>query len=502
MLKIAWLFVWSFMFIPLTHADVSGESPASSQRLSLEQFEKELHLEDIYIAFVQPSLISPMSYFGHTFLVFKKDSSWDFSKTFSYTAIIPAEISNNDLLFGGATGTLKGRYVIGNLHEFKHAYLKKEQRGISLHRLNLTDNEKKALISIAYELYKQTSIYHFFEQNCTTELIRFLGGVRPALLKKLEGLVIKEPASALNLLESEGLINKNNFFYPPRITHAFDSYLKLGSASRLLVNNYLNDVEQSKNYAEEDDNIKESLINTSSLLFNFFNSPPVSYEEFQRLTYTNKSEVITPLETTSSYTEPTRFSFGVRQVDNKIFGSIGFMISHLERFEERFSFVNESTLKTFDTSINFDRDKVEIDKIDFFELAAYNKSFSEVFIPSWRLYAGYNDKYNYKEHSIMSEIGYGFSFGTKDVLFSLMPQIRVDLTKKTITSQFNGLASYWYGKTNFSYNFVVNIRRHKGENNIHQLKLNIPIEHNTSVTVSANVSQSEYEVRFNRRFTL
>ena len=502
MLKITWLFVWFFISIPLTYADVSGETHAPSPGLSLEQFEKELHFEDIYIAFVQPSLISPMSYFGHTFMVFKKNNSWDFSKTFSFTAIIPEKISNNDLLFGGATGTLKGRYVIGNLHEFKHAYLQKEQRGISLHKLNLTENEKKTLVSRAYELYKQTFVYHFFEQNCTTELITFLGEIRPTLLKKLDGLAIKEPASTLNLLKSEGLIDKNNFFYPPKITHTFDSYLKLGDDSRLLVNNYLIDVTPSKNYAEEDDDIKESLINTSSLLFNFFNSPPVLYEEFQQLTYTNKSESVTPLKATSSYTEPTRFSFGVKQVDNKTFGSIGFMISHLERFEERFSFVNESTLKTFDTSIKLDKDKVEIDKIDFFELAAYNKSFGEVFIPSWRLYAGYNDKYNYNKHSIMSEIGYGLSFGTKDVLFSLMPQIRVDLTQETITSQFNGLASYWYGKTNFSYNFVGNITRHKGENNIHQLILNFPIEHNTSVTISGNVSQSEYGIRFNRRFTL
>ena len=102
----------------------------------------------------------------------------------------------------------------------------------------------------------------------------------------------------------------------------------------------------------------------------------------------------------------------------------------------------------------------------------------------------------------MSEIGYGLSFGTKDVLISLMPQIKIDLTQKIIASQFSGLVSYWHGKTNFSYNFVGNITRHKGENNIHQLKLNVPIQHNTSVTISANVSQSEYEVRFNRRFTL
>ena len=102
----------------------------------------------------------------------------------------------------------------------------------------------------------------------------------------------------------------------------------------------------------------------------------------------------------------------------------------------------------------------------------------------------------------MSEIGYGLSFGTKDLLFSFMPQIRLDLNQGTITSQLNGLASYWYGKTNISYNFVGNITRHKGENNIHQLKLNIPVEHNASITISGNVSQSEYEVRFNRRFAL
>ena len=104
------------------------------------------------------------------------------------------------------------------------------------------------------------------------------------------------------------------------------------------------------------------------------------------------------------------------------------MPSHRERFEERFSYMTETTLKTFYTEINFNENQLMLEQFDLFELASYNESFSKVIIPSWRFYTGYNDHYNQGTHSLITEIGYGFSFGTANSLVSLLPQIHVDLT--------------------------------------------------------------------------
>lgn len=502
MLKIIWAIALFLISTSLSIADVSKKASILTAKVSLEQYKKELNLEDIYIAFVQPSLISPMSYFGHTFLVFKKYNSWGFSKTFSFTAVIPENISNKDLLFDGAIGKLTGRFVIGNFHEFKDAYLKKEQRGINLHKLNLTNHEKEILILKSYEVYNNVADYHFFEQNCSTELIEYLSTIRPSLLKKLDELIIKEPASLVNLLQSEQLINEIDIFYAPSIARGFHDYLQLDASSRRLVNKHLERSIPDKSFVEEKNDVKGSLINISSLLFNLFNSPPALYKQFQNLNYTSRGEEIPSLKNNLAYTSPSRFSFGLKQIDDKTLGEISFMPSHFERFEERFSFVNESTLKTFYTSINFDANKVEVEQFDFFELAAYNKSFSKMIIPTWRIYTGYNDIYSNNNHTLMSEIGYGVSFGNKDLLVSFMPQIRVDLTKKTVTGQFNTLISYWYGANNFSYNFVSNNKSRKEVDNIHKLNLNIPLQHNLSVTFTSNILQSEYEVKINKRFSL
>jgi hypothetical protein len=501
MFKIIWgvgLFIFS---VALAQAKNIEPFPSPKNNFAFEHYKEQLALEDIYIAFVQPSLISPMSYFRHTFLIFKKHGTWEFSKTFSFSAVIPNHISKKNLITDGALGKLNGRFVIGNFHEFKHAYLSKEQRGISLYKLNLTNAEKNLLIEKSFQVYDQDFSYHFFEQNCSTELIKYLSTVKPNLSPKLNNLFIKDPASTLNLLINENLILENGQIYFPKITHGFSQFLKLDDKSQKKINNHL----ISQNFTDQlstlDDAEKETLANVSSLLFTFFNDPPPLYKEFQNQTFPNNVTHIPPLKKSLAYTSPARLSYGLKHTDKHVVGSISFMPSHRERFEGRFSYMNETTLKTFYAEINFNEDQLTLEQFDLFELASYNKSFSKVIIPSWRFYTGYNDHYRQGTHSLISEIGYGFSFGTTNSLASLMPQIHVDLTKRTLTSQVSALASYWFDTTNLSYGFIGNITGHKEKNNIHQLKLNIPIKHNYSVTFTNEISQSSFGITLNKRFS-
>jgi hypothetical protein len=492
------LFILSTVLIQAKTIDKAALSISNS---SFEQYKKQLALDEIYIAFVQPSLISPMSYFGHTFLVFKKRGTWEFSKTFSFSAIIPNHISSKDLIINGASGKLNGRFVIGNFHEFKHAYLAKEQRDISLYKLQLTEHEKNQLIYKSFQVYDNEFTYHFFQKNCSTELIRYLSTVRPNLAEKLNEIRIKDPSSTLNLLAYEKLIVKNDITHFSKITHGFSQYLELDSSSRAQVNSHLSQDYSNASFDEFDSDVKATLSTTSSLLFNFLNDPPPLYKELQNQTYSSNSKQIKPLKKNLTHTSPARISLGLRYLDNRAMGSLSFMPSHIERFEERFSYVNETTLKAFYSEIDFDDSKITLEQFDLLELAAYNKSFSKIIIPTWRLYAGYNDNYSAANHSFMSEIGYGLSFGTTDLLISVMPQINIDITHKTLTSQINTLVSYWFGPSNLSYNFIGNISGHRGKNNIHDIKLNFSIKNNLSVTVTNNIKDSEFNVMLNKRFS-
>ena len=210
---------------------------------------------------------------------------------------------------------------------------------------------------------------------------------------------------------------------------------------------------------------------------------------------------IPTLKENLAYTSPARVSLGLNHNDSRTVGSLSFMPSQRERFEERFSYVNETTLKTFYTQIDFDANRLTLEQFDLLELAAYNKSFSKIIIPSWHFCTGYNDNYKANKHSFMSEIGYGLSFGTSDFLISFMPQINIDFTQRTFTGQFNGLASYWLGTTNLSYHFVGNITGHKEKNNIHQLRLNISIQPSLSITITNDISQTEFNVMLDKRFS-
>ena len=501
MFRIIWGIGLFIFCIALAQAKNLEFSPTSKNNLAFEQYKEQLALEDIYIAFVQPSLVSPMSYFGHTFLIFKKHGTWEFSKTFSFSAVIPNQISQKELMTDGALGKLKGRFVIGNFHEFKQAYFSKEQRGMSLYKLNLTAAEKNLLIDKSFQIYDQDFSYHFFEQNCSTELVRYLSAVRPNLSISLNKLFIKDPAGTLNLLIDENLILESEKMYFPKITHAFNQYLKLNNQSQKKINNYLTSQNHIDQLSLLKDVEKETLANVSSLLFTFFNDPPSLYKEFQNQTYTSEDTHIPPLKENLAYTSPARLSFGLKHTNDNVVSSLSFMPSHRERFEERFSYVNETTLKTLYTEINFYDDKLKLEQFDLLELASYNKSFSKVIIPSWRFYTGYNDRYRSGQQTLMSEIGYGFSFGTTDFLVSVMPQINIDFTKRTLTSQVNTLMSYWFDTTNLSYRFVGNVSGHSEKDNIHELKLNIPIKHNYSITFTSEISHSEFGIALNKRFS-
>ena len=502
MLKISWGIILFIFSTVLSQANVVENKISSTiADKGFERYKKQLDLEDVYIAFVQPSLTSPMSYYGHTFLVFKKQGSWEFSKTFSFTAVIPNKISSKNLILDGVTGKLSGRYVIGNFHEFKREYLSKEQRGIQLYKLNLSGPEKELLLAKSFQIYNDEFPYHFFQKNCSTEIINYLSVVRPTLSKNLKNITMKAPSSTLNLLINENLILKKDITHFSQITHSFDRYLRLDKSTREQIDTYLISQELDENFDTLKDNEKEVLTNISSLMFNFLHTPPPMYHEIQNQIHPKsiikKSSDIESL----AYTSLARLSLGLRQVDNKTIGLLSFMPSHLERFEERFSIVNESTLKTFYTAISYDQNKIKLEKLDILEIAAYNKSFSKVIIPTWRVYAGYNDLYSPDNHSLISEIGYGLSFGSKNVLFSFMPQIKVDINNKTITSQFNTLFSYWHGKNNFSYNFISNHSHRNGVDNVHKMTLHIPLQHDLSLTTDVNLSSTEFGLWVNKRFS-
>ena len=53
---------------------------------------KQTSFDDISLVFANPTLSTPMSYFGHTFLLFRKKESLNFSKVFSFSAITPENI--------------------------------------------------------------------------------------------------------------------------------------------------------------------------------------------------------------------------------------------------------------------------------------------------------------------------------------------------------------------------------------------------------------------------
>ena len=162
--------------------------------------------DSILLAFANPTLSTPMSYFGHNFLIFKKKESLSFSKVFSYSAIINKEDTFIELAKKSIFGGLKGRYSFTNFYNIRYEYIEKEQRSLTLYPLNLTQKEKDLILLKAYELYNNEGIYNFFNQNCTTELLSFLSDIKTELKDSYSNSIYVQPSQLVHLFIQKKII--------------------------------------------------------------------------------------------------------------------------------------------------------------------------------------------------------------------------------------------------------------------------------------------------------
>lgn len=463
--------------------------------VSFEDYKQEIALEDVYIAYVHPSFISPISYFGHNFLVFKKKGSWDFSKVFSFSAVIPAKISVRELITKGAIEHLDGKFVLSNFHQVKYNYLYKEQRGIELYRLLLSEEQKERLLEASFSTYSKDFEYNFFHKNCSSELIKYLGAINPSLRQAQ----VKHPLSAIELLLRENIIENKPIVYPPQIDVEFHRYSVLDEHERKQVADVLDGGEPADILG---DRSIAAVVGQSRLLFNYSRQPLENHVELQKLLYEDDA-LLDSLPNQFEHLSLGIVGVGHKWTNEGDFTSIRLSPIAYLHSDTRFSRVNETTMVILNSEFKVRGSGVDLEQLDLLELETYNKSFGKLETPSWRFYIGYNDNH-YKKGSFQSELAYGASFGTENLLISIMPQLNIDFSNTVVFGQVNLVASYWVGSSNISYNLVGDVfsRDKKGRNLYQELKVSLPLNKDWSLSFMAKEPNNETAFTLNRRFSM
>lgn len=93
----------------------------------------------VSLVFAASFMGAPMSYFGHTFLLFHGSNTM-FSKTLSFMAEIPDKVSAMGYAYNGLSGGFNGSYQIVDYWKMIEAYNIIEGRSLIEYHLNLTPN--------------------------------------------------------------------------------------------------------------------------------------------------------------------------------------------------------------------------------------------------------------------------------------------------------------------------------------------------------------------------
>lgn len=400
----------------------------------VKKFLNQTQNNEILFAYVSPNVRSPMSYFGHEFIVFNNYYS-PFSRVISYSAIIPDGISYTNLMYKGAVGKLTGRYAFSPLHMISHEYLSIEQRNIIFYRLGFDEYENTLFRLLTYELYYTTFEYDFFYQNCASEMLQLIATIKPKIQEDLDPSSVTQPSEVIRTLKSNDIIKEPIIKYYSDIENLFFSAVALEDTNSSDITNY---IENKK----------------SSIYFKYFKNPPSDYIEQQKLMY-DYEPFVTPLKQYQvSELPPQAISIGFNKNQDEKRILLSYSPGLIDKSETRFSYLNETTLKAINITLGINKDNMQVVKFDLIELTSLNKIPSDILLPSWGVYIGYtSEQGEYIEPEMLFKFNYGYSVGGLNSIFSLLPEYQYNYTENIYLFKINSIASLWsdFGKFTVKY---------------------------------------------------
>lgn len=188
----------------------------------------------VSIGFASQDLKSPVSHFGHTFLVFHNQNIPEANAlTIEFTGEAPTLTSNISALLTSVPGKYSLNYFSSKVRDYDF-----ENRSIWIYRLNFSDEEINRLREYFLRNSDNKFAYDFGQHNCAFYIAKSLASSKNDLSFEQDGLFVT-PVSTLSWARSKKIISAQEY-YPSTQIKALQSFEFLAQEDQQIIKDALN----------------------------------------------------------------------------------------------------------------------------------------------------------------------------------------------------------------------------------------------------------------------
>ena len=395
-----------------------------------------------YLLIAGESLNAPMSYFGHSLLLFLDEENFYFSPVLSVLAPLESKQLFSQTIKGGFS-SIKAEINLTPLHQVISFYNNYEARSLRFIKLPAETFDNDKLIQYFDQVLTDPLAYNFFLKNCATYLYQALNHACDCLDKEQDIISPAHMEAQVAKLTPTSTV----FELPSLLTQFHNKYQKLNNFEQQTVEQMI--VDKTFQYQGIHQDLGDIAVLGSRLSFESYQNPYPSYFGLMD-TYGNRSgllEVLPEAKPTSDkeLDKLKLSSFGLSH--NKDTNSARFALLDYSQFYQRQDKVNTASLKAGVVELSGVDDTSRIEGLSLLEISTLKPLNFLAKELSWRVKLG-AERNDRNELRPVFRYGLGGAISMLGATFYALPSLQVsNITHMPIYTGFEtnmGLVSVAY----------------------------------------------------------
>lgn len=386
----------------------------------LQQMLTGLLVDEVWLVVASPSVTTPMSYFGHIALVFKRPGDLYFSRAISFLAKSENYGSELSLMIRGALSSIQGVYAVNSFHQLINKYSEIDLRSMTAHRLVLSESEIRLLALHLVEVQGYTFNYNFFQNNCSTGI----RGLLEVAIGEIDNAEIfglfTSPNTLVSALHADEKIDLSLEFDSSLVT-IYEQYWKLTSAERRLVRQIMREDTALELTQLSDDELSNRIRwivqNIYRIRFKAYGEPPSDYGSVM---FQITAWGMEPYRTVSYDQKPERYlglAFDLGDSNDLVLSLSPGLLDG--RYPIQTGGVRQ-TFRYLTTDVRIVNNRFQLDELKIIELDYFNQR-NVIWSPwSWQFQVGSTRATSQDELLPYGMYRLGGSWGSPDTLVTLM----------------------------------------------------------------------------------
>ncbi|MDH4468823.1 MAG: DUF4105 domain-containing protein [Bacteriovoracaceae bacterium] len=231
-------FTLLFSFLPPDHKRITCTA--------FEEWLRGLDIGNIYLVYTSAYPNNPASTFGHTFFLFdrrQRSNNEETKRLLGYSLSFQAHTNQSDsavlYTIKGITGGYLARAELNPYYINIGVYNNSESRDLWEYPLNMSEEKKIFFVRHMWEIQLLAAFpYYFFDENCSTLLLRMLEAVFPEIKFKSKDDIFVVPQTTLREVVQlfPANVNEPYRFHPSIKRKMYTQLVRLNSEQRGLFN--------------------------------------------------------------------------------------------------------------------------------------------------------------------------------------------------------------------------------------------------------------------------